>query len=120
MTETFDPYMPDYMDADALARFHEFFPKTKNNPHIIPSKSKGFNDALNAAVGLAGEGAEILELYKKELWGTLKPVDREKLVKELGDLFWYFHSMLVHNEITLEEVIDGNIKKLSERYGVVE
>lgn len=118
---SFDPYPsgPSCMEADALlARCTSFHPKTRNNPHHLLAETNDFNNSLNAAMGLAGEGGEICDLFKKKLYGTLKPINREDLVKELGDLYWYFHSMLVHQQISLEEVLEANMAKLAQRYGV--
>lgn len=65
--------------------------------------------------GLAGEAGEVIDLIKKvKLHG--KELDRDALVKELGDVAWYYTLLLSTFNISLEEVMLVNIRKLVERY----
>ena len=41
----------------------------------------------NAALGLAGEAGEVADTLKKHLFHA-RPLDREAVVKELGDCLW--------------------------------
>lgn len=66
-------------------------------------------------LGLCGEAGEVAELIKKEV-GHGHPVSREKMVKELGDTFWYLARTAAEYGIDLQEVAEENIKKLKERY----
>lgn len=67
------------------------------------------------ALGLAGEGGEVVELIKKALFhGTELP--REQLKKELGDVLWYLAAIATTNGLSLSEVAAANIKKLQVRY----
>ncbi len=70
---------------------------------------------MHAAVGIAGEAGELLDAVKK-LWVYNKPLDRDNLVEELGDLFFYFVKAMNMNEITFDEVIRKNQEKLRKRY----
>jgi NTP pyrophosphatase (non-canonical NTP hydrolase) len=69
-------------------------------------------------IGLAGEVGEVLELIKKDRrpGEFRKKLDRDKLVKELGDVLYYLTITAEENDIDLEECAVGNIGKLSERY----
>lgn len=72
----------------------------------------------HAATGLASEAGEIIGMTKKVFWQR-HPMDEKwfaKLFKELGDTLFYLQFMCNNFGVTLDEVRDGNVAKLSERY----
>ncbi len=69
----------------------------------------------NAALGLAGEAGEVADMIKKHLYHGW-PVDRESLVKELGDCMWYVAAMATAMDVGLDEIGATNIDKLRRRY----
>ena len=73
---------------------------------------------LTAGVGINAEGGEFLEIIKKMVFQG-KPWNednREHLIIELGDIMWYVAQATQSLGISMEEVLDTNIKKLSKRY----
>ena len=70
---------------------------------------------LNGVMGLCGEAGETIDLVKKDLHQG-HPLDREKLIKELGDVAWYLAETAWALDVSLEEVLEGNIQKLRSRY----
>ena len=71
-----------------------------------------------AGVGLAAESGEFLEIVKKMVFQG-KPWNndnREHLVIELGDVMWYVAQACMALDISFDEVIEGNVKKLENRY----
>ena len=81
---------------------------------LTPSLSK--KDVLiNGVMGLCGESGEAIDIVKKHL-AQGHPLDREKLIKELGDIAWYLAETATALDVTLEEVLQGNIEKLRRRY----
>ena len=71
-----------------------------------------------AAVGLSAESGEFLEIIKKMVFQG-KPWNsdnREHLIIELGDVMWYVAQACMALDISFDEVIEGNIKKLEKRY----
>ena len=71
-----------------------------------------------AAVGLSAESGEFLEIVKKMVFQG-KPWDehnRKHLIIELGDVMWYVAQACMALDISFDEVIEGNIKKLEKRY----
>ncbi|MBQ2878714.1 MAG: nucleotide pyrophosphohydrolase, partial [Bacteroidaceae bacterium] len=43
-------------------------------------------------------------------------LNKEKLVKELGDIAWYLAEAATALDVPLEQIFQGNIEKLKERY----
>jgi NTP pyrophosphatase (non-canonical NTP hydrolase) len=70
---------------------------------------------INAVMGLCGESGEAIDIVKKHLHQGHE-LDREKLVKELGDIAWYLAEAATALEIDLETVLERNIEKLKSRY----
>ena len=73
---------------------------------------------LTAAVGISAEGGEFMEIVKKMLFQG-KPWNddnREHLIIELGDVMWYVMQACAALNVTLDEVIEGNVEKLKKRY----
>ncbi len=69
----------------------------------------------NAALGLAGEAGEAVELMKKHLHHD-HPLDSARLKKELGDVLWYLSELCTLAGIELDDVASTNIAKLRARY----
>lgn len=70
---------------------------------------------INAVMGLCGESGEAIDIVKKHLHQGHE-LDREKLVKELGDIAWYLAEAATALNIDLETVLERNIEKLKSRY----
>lgn len=69
----------------------------------------------NAALGLAGEAGEAIEMVKKHLHHGHE-LDRSRLAKELGDVLWYLAECCSVAGIELDAVAEANIEKLRARY----
>lgn len=70
---------------------------------------------INGVMGLCGESGEVIDLVKKHLHQG-HPLNREQLIKELGDVAWYLAEIATALDVSLETVLDGNIQKLKSRY----
>jgi NTP pyrophosphatase (non-canonical NTP hydrolase) len=73
---------------------------------------------LTAGVGINAEGGEFLEIIKKMVFQG-KPWNednREHLIIELGDVMWYVAQATMALDISFDEVIERNVKKLEKRY----
>lgn len=70
---------------------------------------------INGVMGLCGESGEAIDIVKKHL-AQGHDLDREGLIKELGDIAWYLAETATALDVTLEEVLERNIEKLRKRY----
>lgn len=70
---------------------------------------------MNALMGLCGEAGEAIDLMKKHLYQGHE-LDRQKLVKELGDVAWYLAEAATGLSMPLSEIMQGNLDKLHRRY----
>lgn len=70
---------------------------------------------INGVMGLCGESGEVIDIVKKHL-AQGHELDREKIIKELGDVAWYMAEIATVLDVELEEVLTLNIEKLKKRY----
>ena len=73
---------------------------------------------LTAAVGISAEGGEFMEIVKKMVFQG-KPYNddnREHLIIELGDVMWYVMQACAALDVSIEDVVAGNVEKLKKRY----
>lgn len=70
---------------------------------------------INGVMGLCGESGETIDIVKKHL-AQGHALDREALIKELGDVAWYLAETAYALDVSLEEVLERNIAKLRVRY----
>lgn len=70
---------------------------------------------LNGVMGLAEEAAEVLGLIKKHRFHK-KELNRDALIKELGDVRWYLELICVAIDTTTEQIEETNVAKLRIRY----
>lgn len=70
------------------------------------------------ALGLPGEVGEVLELVKKDRreGDRKQPINKEALTKELGDILWYLTKVASLYEISLKDIAETNINKLTKRH----
>ncbi len=70
---------------------------------------------INGVMGLCGEAGEVIDIVKKHL-AQGHELDRQKLIKELGDVAWYLAETAWALDVPLDAVLQGNIDKLRARY----
>ena len=76
---------------------------------------RGRDVLINGVMGLCGEAGEAIDIVKKHL-AQGHELDREGLIKELGDVAWYLAETATALGIDLDEVLERNIDKLKKRY----
>ena len=70
---------------------------------------------LLGGLGVADEAGEVAGLAKKTAFHG-KTMDRTKLLKEMGDVLWYFAIIARLYDMTLDEIMEANVFKLCDRY----
>jgi len=89
--------------------------RAQNRTELALDKEESF---LHAAVGLAGESGELLDKVKKVFWQK-HPMDEkwfDAAILEAGDCLFYLQFMCNNLGVSLDEVRDRNVAKLSARY----
>ena len=70
---------------------------------------------INSVMGLCGESGEAIDIVKK-WFAHGHELDKEHLLKELGDIAWYLAEAATALDVPLEDVLQANIDKLRKRY----
>jgi len=84
----------------------------------LDEKGANIERLLTSAVGINAEGGEFMEIVKKMIFQG-KPWsedNREHLIIELGDVMWYVAQACMALEVSFDDVIAGNVKKLGKRF----
>ena len=84
----------------------------------LNAKGANIERLTTAAVGISAEGGEFMEIVKKMVFQG-KPWNddnREHLIIELGDVMWYVMQACIALDVSIEDVIAGNVEKLKKRY----
>lgn len=88
----------------------------RNCPHFkIDSLEKKLS---LGGLGTAGEAGEVADLIKKILHHDV-PLDtatRDKLIKEMGDVYWYLEYLGAALNISTYDVLNANVQKLRARH----
>ena len=84
----------------------------------LDGEGSNIHRLLTAAVGISAEGGEFMEIVKKVIFQG-KPWNEDNhdhLVVELGDVMWYVMQACAALNVSLDDVIKGNVNKLKKRY----
>ena len=112
-----------------FSRYADFVDGVTSNPSkdyksfldaikYLDGEGSNIHRLLTAAVGISAEGGEFMEIVKKMVFQGKPWTDdnREHLIIELGDVLWYVMQACKALDITIEEVVAGNVDKLKKRY----
>lgn len=72
-------------------------------------------DLINGALGLTGEAGEVADIIKKHVFHG-HDLNKDEIIKELGDVCWYVALLSHAINVPLEEILQKNIDKLKKRY----
>ena len=70
---------------------------------------------INSVMGLCGESGEAIDIVKKWLMQGHE-LDKEHLIRELGDVAWYLAEAATALDVPLEVIFQGNLDKLRRRF----
>lgn len=87
----------------------------KSGKDIQESLTASQVNLVHLALGISGEAGEVVDAIKKAAIYN-KPLDRENIIEELGDLEFYMEGLRQAIGVTREEVIEANVQKLGKRY----
>ena len=85
---------------------------------VLDREGASIERLTTAGVGLAAESGEFLEIVKKMVFQG-KPWNddnREHLIIELGDVMWYVAQACMALDVSFDDVVRGNVRKLEKRY----
>jgi len=112
----FDKYalFVDGVTSDSSKDYQSFLESLK----YLDGEGSNIHRLLTAAVGISAEGGEFMEIVKKMVFQGKPWTDdnREHLIIELGDVLWYVMQACKALDVTIEEVVAGNVDKLKKRY----
>jgi NTP pyrophosphatase (non-canonical NTP hydrolase) len=84
----------------------------------IHSKDNFLNGFVYRTLGMVGEAGEVAEKVKKiirDKEGVITEEDKQEIVKEMGDVLWYLQALADALDVSLEDVAQANIDKLTSR-----
>lgn len=87
----------------------------KPGAQIKAELTDGDCNLLHMTIGVSGEAGELLDAVKKAVIYR-KPLDRQNVVEELGDIEFFLEGIRQELKISREECLEGNINKLKARY----
>ena len=87
----------------------------KSGEEIINELTPWQADLWHCSTGVAGEGGELLDAVKKHVIYQ-RPIDRDNVIEELGDLEFYMERVRQLLQIERHETLDANVEKLKIRY----
>lgn len=107
-------WMVDPVDVGRVTFGRYQIQSSRTLPVVTGDESLRWNRVI-AAIGLAGEVGEVVDLIKK-IEGHKHPINHDKLIEELGDVLWYVAALASFYQINLDMAAVKNIEKLRKRY----
>jgi NTP pyrophosphatase (non-canonical NTP hydrolase) len=119
LTETEQRYLDLFFEDTRVKEILERLRRNKSYPSFVNSMFKEFpteiETMLHTVVGISGEAGELIDAVKKS-WVYNKPLDRENLKEELGDILFYLTKLASMLGVTVAELCELNRQKLEKRY----
>ncbi len=94
--------------------FKEYQEKSRKTAKY-PDAGKNY---IYPTLGLAGEAGEVAEKIKKVIrdkGGQVNQETQDEIRKELGDVLWYVSQLATELGLSMDDIAEGNIKKLYDR-----
>ena len=80
------------------------------------NKDLSFKESvLNMCLGISGESGEVNDIIKKHMFHSHE-LDRNHLIEEIGDVFFYLVNLCSLYDIDVEKCLDTNYHKLLLRF----
>lgn len=94
-------------------KFSDYMKFVTAGVHLNPDTHR--ERLMLAGMGLGGEAGEVCDHAKKVAFHH-KSMARDELLKEMGDVFWYFTLLANLYDFSLEDIMEENVSKLVKRY----
>lgn len=95
--------------------FEEYQNEAKQTA-LYPNRLKNLEYPTLGLAGEAGEVANIVKKIQRDFGGEITEETRAKLKDELGDVLWYISACADELNLTLAEIAEYNVEKLSKRH----
>lgn len=110
-----------FLDKRDFQVMRDYANQVTNQGITVPVKSELMQENqlkyVDTILGLVDESGEVAEALLRYLQGALTVEQlNKKLGDELGDVLWYLSRAAEAAGVTLEDVAQGNLNKLSARY----
>lgn len=99
-------------------RAHEFADYTQPYIRLDDEKKDLRIDYVYPVMGLAEESGELVGKFAKAIRdcnGKIDEARKDAIIKELGDCMWFVSEIATLLNVSLSEVMKGNIDKLTSR-----
>lgn len=73
------------------------------------------NIVPHCVMGVSGEVGEVIDMIKKHIYYG-KELDKHELEEEIGDVMFYLTNLATAFNLSMENILEGNIEKLMKRY----
>jgi NTP pyrophosphatase (non-canonical NTP hydrolase) len=101
--------------STALYELHDVVLRTHSTLVNGPLEADRERMRMSSALGLAGEAGEFVDLVKKT-YEQGRVFDRDKAIKELGDVLFYVQLAAMALDVTIPDVVNVLRQKLEARY----
>lgn len=105
-------YHKDTMDLSHSGMVTAF---AKPGEDILKTLTAGDANLMHMLLGITGEVGELVDAIKKSIiYG--KPLDRENVIEEMGDIEFYMEGLRQGLDISRMQTLQANVRKLGLRY----
>jgi NTP pyrophosphatase (non-canonical NTP hydrolase) len=108
-------YHGDFANLNEVNDEMDFTQYQLESKRTIPQNKWVNTIVSNFCMGLAGETGEVVD-YLKKVYHHDHELDKDVIVKEMGDVLWYLSGLATILGINLEDIAVENIEKLKKRY----
>lgn len=98
--------------------FNEYQEWAKSTDVFKVTKNVTDSGYIAKILGLTGEAGEVADKFKKivrDKKGKVSDIDKEEIIKELGDVLWYVATIARYMGVSFNEVAEKNIVKIEKR-----
>lgn len=106
----------EYVAEAVRTKSDKFYPPTPDDWFGVTMPENSMTiDVLHAVMGIATEGAELLDVAKKAMFYN-RPVDYTNLNEEVGDVLWYVAIYCNARNLDMGALMAQNVAKLRARF----